>query len=285
MNLSSIISETNQFIKLAKSLLDKKARDREGLFLVEGSKLLEEAFKAGFILKYLFVHKEEDLERVSLILKQSLWNAGVGVPEPCFKVFLITEALMKKIISTETLVDCVGVFEKKDIESLSTFEALGDLDLGQVNLYCENLQDPGNLGGIIRTALASNCENIFLDSCVDVYNPKLIRASAGAVFYANFYLINLEKLTKLQKSLKLKGGDLILLASSPRAEKKYYDFKPVVGQPLMLLVGNEGQGLSSEAFALANMSLAIPINPKIESLNVLAATTVLLFYLQSQFRT
>jgi len=262
----SILSETNQFIKLAKSLLEKKARDKEGLFLVEGSKLLEEALKAGFTLKYLFAHNGT--------------LAEIGVRQEFPKVFLITESLMKKIVSTETITDCVGVFEKKNIKNVCVAETFQDIDLANVNLYCENLQDPGNLGGIIRTAVASNCENIFLDRCVDIYNPKLIRASAGAVFYAKLHLINLEKLVELQKALALQERDLILLASSPRAEKKYYDFKPAADQLVMLFVGNEGQGLSSEAFELADMSLAIPINPKIESLNVLAATTVLLFYLQ-----
>lgn len=249
-----IDSDTNQFIKLAKSLLEKKYRDREGLFIVEGLKLIDEALRAGFTLKYLYCCTEKDLSIQAE------------------KIFLITESLMKKIASTETAPELLAIFQKNPLKSASP------ATFGKVNLYCENLQDPGNLGGIIRTALASGCESIFLDNCVDIFNPKLIRASAGTVFHANLHEINLSDFLKLKES---RQEQIYLLGTSPRANYIYYDFKPIEESKIVLMMGNEGQGLSQEAFSTCDTSLSIPINPKVESLNVLAATTVLLFYFQS----
>lgn len=272
---TKINSDTNQFIKLAKSLLEKKSRDKENLFIVEGFKLIEEALEADFTLKYLYIIEEE---QEAFKKRSSTNNLG--------KIFSIPEGLMKKIASTETPPEALAIFSKKS-ESLvnSPLEAHllvanPSLDLESVNLYCENLQDPGNLGGIIRTALASGCENIFLDNCVDVYNPKLIRASAGAVFHAKFHEINLEEFLKLKMNLDSQEK-ITLVATSPRAKHAYYDFKPESHEKIILMMGNEGKGLSEKAFSACDTTLSIPINPKVESLNVLAATTVLLFHFQS----
>jgi len=193
---------------------------------------------------------------------------------------------MKKIASTETPQEALAVFSKKSASLVNNQVeahlaiANPSLDLQRVNLYCENLQDPGNLGGIIRTALASGCENIFLDSCVDIYSPKLIRASAGTVFHAKFHEINLEEFLKLKMNLDSQEK-ITLVATSPRAKHAYYDFKPESHEKIILMMGNEGKGLSEKAFSACDTTLSIPINPKVESLNVLAATTVLLFHFQS----
>lgn len=283
---TKVTSDTNQFIKLARSLLEKKSRDKENLFIVEGFKLIDEALAADFTLKYLYILEEESQNNIELNLsaqeafKKTSTNNNVG------EIFLISEGLMKKIASTETPQEALAIFSKKS-DSLVNNQvdahlAIADpsFDLQKVNLYCENLQDPGNLGGIIRTALASGCENIFLDNCVDIYNPKLIRASAGAVFHVKFHKTNLEEFLKLKMNLDNQER-ITLVATSPRAEHAYYDFKPESHEKIILMMGNEGKGLSEKAFSACDTTVSIPINPKVESLNVLAASTVLLFHFQS----
>ncbi len=295
---TKINSDTNQFIKLAKSLLEKKNRDKENLFIVEGFKLIDEAVAADFTLKYLYILEEESQNNIELNLSVQEAFKKTSTTNNVEKIFLISEGLMKKIASTETAPEALAIFSKKS-DSLVNSQvkdhlavANSSFDLERVNLYCENLQDPGNLGGIIRTALASGCENIFLDHCVNIYNPKLIRASAGAVFHVKFHEINLEEFLKLKMNLNIQEQPKIstehlpiqekitLVATSPRAKHAYYDFKPENNEKIILMMGNEGKGLSEKAFSACDTTLNIPINPKVESLNVLAATTVLLFHFQ-----
>ena len=285
---TKVTSDTNQFIKLARSLLEKKSRDKENLFIVEGFKLIDEALAADFSLKYLYILEEESQNNIELNLSAQEAFKKTSTTNNVEKIFSIPEELMKKIASTETPPEALAIFSKKLVQQESSnnkIEAdfpLSNLlaNLEKVSLYCENLQDPGNLGGIIRTALASGCENIFLDNCVDIYNPKLIRASAGAVFHVKFHETNLEEFLKLKMNLDSQEK-ITLVATSPRAKHAYYDFKPESHEKIILMMGNEGKGLSEKAFSACNTTLNIPINPKVESLNVLAATTVLLFHFQS----
>jgi TrmH family RNA methyltransferase len=286
---TKVTSDTNQFIKLAKSLLERKNRDKENLFIVEGFKLIDEALAADFSLKYLYIIEEESQNNIELNLSvQEAFKKTSTTNNNVEKIFSIPEGLMKKIVSTETAPEALAIFSKKLVQQQSSnnkIEAdfpLSNLlaNLEKVSLYCENLQDPGNLGGIIRTALASGCENIFLDNCVDIYNPKLIRASAGAVFHVKFHETNLEEFLKLKISLNIQEK-ITLVATSPRAKHAYYDFKPENHEKIILMMGNEGKGLSEKAFSACDTTLNIPINPKVESLNVLAASTVLLFHFQS----
>ena len=283
---TKVTSDTNQFIKLARSLLEKKSRDKENLFIVEGFKLIDEALAADFTLKYLYILEEESQNNIELNLSAQEAFKKTSTTNNVGEIFLISEGLMKKIASTETPQEALAIFSKKS-DSLVNNQveahlAIADpsFDLQRVNLYCENLQDPGNLGGIIRTALASGCENIFLDNCVDIYNPKLIRASAGTVFHVKFHKTNLEEFLKLKMNLDSQEK-ITLVATSPRAEHAYYDFKPENNEKIILMMGNEGKGLSEKAFSACDTTLNIPINPKVESLNVLAASTVLLFHFQS----
>ena len=286
---TKVTSDTNQFIKLAKSLLERKNRDKENLFIVEGFKLIDEALAADFSLKYLYIIEEESQNNIELNLSvQEAFKKTSTTNNNVEKIFSIPEGLMKKIVSTETAPEALAIFSKKLVQQQSSnnkIEAdfpLSNLlaNLEKVSLYCENLQDPGNLGGIIRTALASGCENIFLDNCVDIYNPKLIRASAGAVFHVKFHETNLEEFLKLKMNLDSQEK-ITLVATSPRAKHAYYDFKPENHEKIILMMGNEGKGLSEKAFSACDTTLNIPINPKVESLNVLAASTVLLFHFQS----
>ncbi|MFM7457569.1 MAG: TrmH family RNA methyltransferase [bacterium] len=276
-------SDTNQFIKLAKSLLEKKNRDKENLFIVEGFKLINEAMAADLNLKYLYILEEESQN--SIELEETFQKTAASKTK---KIFSIPEGLMKKIASTETPQESLAIFSKKSFQQQSSINKMETdfplsnhlPNLEKVSLYCENLQDPGNLGGIIRTALASGCENIFLDNCVDIYNPKLIRASAGAVFHVKFHEINLEEFLKLKMNFDSQEK-ITLVATSPRAKHAYYDFKPESHEKIILMMGNEGKGLSEKAFSACDITLSIPISSKVESLNVLAASTVLLFHFQS----
>ena len=179
------------------------------------------------------------------------------------------EKVLKKLSSTDSPQGFIAVFEKKVQEQ--------DLAFSKLSLYCERIQDPGNLGSIIRTALAAGCNNIFCESCVDMYNPKLIRASAGTIFHVKIIETNLESIQEHSSRNNLK-----LLASSPKAKNNYEQLEIEDSKKYILMLGNEGQGLSQDALNTADIKLKIKINPQVESLNVLAASTLLLFELQKK---
>ena len=161
----------------------------------------------------------------------------------------------------------IAIFEKREANTQIEFSAL--------NLFCERIQDPGNLGAIVRSALAANCTNIFCDECADIYNPKVIRASAGSIFHANIFTNSIQDLLKYKQE-----ENLIFIATSPRAELNYLELDLNMSNKHILMLGNEGQGLKQESFEKSNINIRIDINPQVESLNALAATTLLVFEMQ-----
>jgi len=139
----------------------------------------------------------------------------------------------------------------------------------------ERLQDPGNLGAILRTAAAVGVEGIWLEDSVDCYAPKTIRASAGLALR----LAIADSFAGLAE-FRARGGQVV--AALPRAERSLWecDFT----RPTAILVGNEGAGLSAERYALADVRVSIPVVPEVESLNVAIATAVLLYEVERQRR-
>ncbi len=263
--MKEILSLENKTVKFANSLKEKKYRDSHKVFLAEGFKIILEALKAGLSLRELFIYDPENNEAQLDELK-SFINEGFE------DIFNINEKVLKKISTTDSPQSFVAIFQKK--------ENVSEIEFSELNLYCDRIQDPGNLGSMIRTALAANCKTIFCENCVDIYNPKLLRASAGSVFHTNIITTSIQKLKKLNSD-----KNLIFVATNPRAKLNYTEFKSESDQNCVLMMGNEGHGLSGQAFAAADVQVKIPINPQVESLNVLAASTLLLFEMQKKLCT
>lgn len=138
---------------------------------------------------------------------------------------------------------------------------------------CDNVQDPSNLGSIIRNASAFNIKAIFLiNSAVSLWNPKVVRASAGTIFSMNFSLISDEAL--FFESIKDKKMILISTINSPKS-KELSELKTTSG--MIFCFGNEGHGLSQKIQANSNLAIKININPHLDSLNV-ASTSAIIFY-------
>ena len=133
----------------------------------------------------------------------------------------------------------------------------------------EDIQDPGNLGSILRSAAAANVRHVLLSKgCVFAWSPRVIRAAMGAHFLVNIYeRQNLADAMKNFRGLKL--------ATTLSAKKSIYEID--MAEPLALIIGNEGSGLSQETLALANAIATIPMPGKIESLNAAAAAAICLF--------
>lgn len=243
--MNVITSLDNEKVKLCKKLQKKKYRDEYKLFVVEGAHLALEAFRAG-ILEELILEEHQDLP----------------FPSPfCY----FSKEVMSKVSTMDTPSTVLGLCRKIDNDDV----------IGERILVLDNVQDPGNLGTIIRSALAFNVSTIILsENTVDLYNPKVLRATQGMLFHMNIisrdvvnWLSTIAPLGIPIYGTKVDGG------FDPRkltkAEKKKF----------VLIVGNEGNGVSSRVLDLCSKNLCIPTNIRVESLNVAVATSILLYEL------
>lgn len=247
-----ITSTTNPKIKAAAKLQQKKYRTQTGLFLLEGYKPIEEACTADVDIQCVYT-TEKYLQKFDFIKD---------------KVILVTQPVLEKISTTESMPEAVAVAKQKEytLDSIKNVKKIA---------LIENIKDAGNLGTLIRSACAFSFDVICLcaDS-VDVYNPKVIRSTVGALF----------KLPVIKTSLK----ELKDLFPSHTFIASVLNYKDVVTpetidytQPFVLMLGSEADGLTKEAIDAADLKTTIPISSKTESLNLSTAGSIL-FYISSR---
>lgn len=224
-----ITSLTNEKIKETAKLLEKKYRDKTSTFLVEGFHLVEEAKSAGLLIEVFT--SDEKVEGT-----------------------LVSKDIIKKLSSTETPQPIIGVVKKPSPKTL-----------GDRVLVLDNVQDPGNVGTLIRTAIAFGFDSIIVKG-VDVFSPKVIRASQGGIFKLNVVQVNDIKEIIQTDSYEIFGAVL-------DKEAKLYN-EVTLPKKLMLVLGNEGQGISQEVINILDQKIYIPIS--FESLNVAIAGGILM---------
>ena len=279
-----ITSASNARVKRLTALRKKaKLRREEQVFLLEGERLYTDT-PSGF-LREVYMTEE--------FLKEKL---GGAAPENCT---IVTPEVMRKISDTETPqgVLCVAKmprYEMKDLLAGAHYSATGDsadsalLSAAQADLrsaplllILENIQDPGNLGTMMRTAEAAGVTGVLMSSdTVDLFNPKTVRATMSAIFRVPFMYTNdlAGEMRSLQESYGIKIYAAHLKASRP------YDEVVCTG-PCAFLIGNEGNGLTDAAAEAADARIHIPMKGQIESLNAAMAAGILLFEAARQRRT
>ena len=234
-----ITSLDNKEVKYLTKLNTKKFREEENKFLVDGEHLVEEAYKKGV------------LEKIIVVDDNYSFN--------CDKL-IVTKEIMKKISLLDTPPNIMGVCKMID-------ERL----VGTKYLVLDRIQDPGNLGTIIRSAVAFNVDTIIMSNdTVDIYNSKVLRATQGMLFNINFIRCDLiDTITKLKdENIPVYVTDV----SDGKNIKEIKDFSKYI-----LVMGNEGSGVSDEVRNLADTNIYIPMNEKCESLNVAVATSIILY--------
>lgn len=233
-------------IKRVRSLSDKKFRDRYGLFCVEGEKMVDEALRSGFDVEIVYRKDEIGEEQMSRI-------SSLSSPSPVLAV----------------------VRKPQDI-NLSSDAALSSA-LGQSGLYLalDTIRDPGNLGTILRVADWFGIDAVFAaPDTVDVFNPKVVQATMGAIFRVKFHYAEIPALCRAAVSA---GGNVYgtFLDGSDMYEKQLNTGK---GSPSVIVIGNESNGISDEVAGLVSDRLYIPPYPKndtgSESLNAAVATAI-----------
>ncbi len=241
-----ITSVKNQYIKDLARLKDKKYRDKSPVFLVETKHLVLEAYKAGCIKQ--------------LILEQNeIFPLDVDT-------LYVSKEVLKKLSSTDTPSNVMAVVYKNEEE----------VTIGEKVLILDRIQDPGNLGTIIRSAVAFNIDTIICSpDTVDIYNPKVVRANQGMMFHVPIIIRNTEKIIRELKEKDYKIiGTKVTNGVDVRDSKTYSHFA--------LVIGNEGQGVSKTILELCDEYLYIKMNENCESLNASVAASILLYEINNK---
>ena len=234
-----IESVNNERIKEYSKLLIRKYREQMGLYLVSTPHLVDEALKAGVVKEVFLLEGNENLYGT---------------------VTVVTEAVMRKLTDLKTIPEVVAVCNVTNNKEIK----------GNV-LMLDAVQDPGNLGTILRSAVAFNIDTVVLGSgCVDLYNEKTLRAAEGMNFNLNIINSNLIEIIPILKSEGYKiFGTKVTDGKPVREVNRTSNFA--------LVVGNEGNGVSEEVLNLCDEFLYIKMNKKCESLNVGVATSIILY--------
>ena len=229
-----IKSSDNKKYKSLKKLLTKKEREKTKTFLIEGKNIIEEAKKHNKILTYI----TDDLNKIE------------------DNIFYVDKKLKESLSSLKNSNEDIALVKYLDIKEVSS----------DTILLIDDVRDPSNLGTILRTALAFNIKDVVLSlNTVDLYNPKVLRASEGAIFSLNILREDLIGFISKHKDYKV-------LSTSLKAN----DLKGLKTNKKMIVIGNEGKGVSEEILKISDDYLKIPIK-NIDSLNVAIATSIILF--------
>lgn len=251
--MKKIDSQQNARVKQWKKLHTKKERDKTGLFIVEGFHLVEEALKSKGTVRELIIQEQVDVP--------SHWDISD------MEVYIVSDSVIQTISETETPQGIVAICEKT--------EAAIRFEKGKY-LLLDGIQDPGNLGTIIRTADAAGLDAIILgEGTVDVYNSKVLRSTQGSIFHLPIIKGQLEEII-----LDMQKNHIPVYGTALHNAVPYTQVSQSIN--FALLLGNEGNGVRQELLDRCDNNLYIPIIGRAESLNVAVAAGILTYYLQSQ---
>lgn len=263
-----ITSHTNQKVKRLLNLMKKKkAREEEKVFLVEGIRMFREMPKDKILEAYV---SESFYKKEKSVVDEVLAGSKA-------RLEIMTDSVYERVSDTKTPQGVMGVVKQPDYR----FEEIisGDDSKKAHLVILENLQDPGNLGTIFRTAEAAGVTGILLSKdSVDIYNPKVIRSTMGAIFRMPFvYVEDIHEAVK-----RVKAGGIKTYAAHLEDSVDYDE--PDYKLPTAFLIGNEGNGLTRETADLCDQYIKIPMAGKVESLNAAIAATILMYETSRQRR-
>lgn len=248
-----ITSPANDRIKWLTRLRDRRHRDAEGLFVIEGERLYRRALEAGLVPEVTFV-------------------ADPTVVEDVGKVITVDPGVLDRASYRRESQGVIGVFPQLN----TNLDRLRLADPPLI-LIAENVEKPGNLGAMLRTAAAAGADALItVGETLDAHNPNVVRASTGALFNVPLAMSNWDELAPW-----LEDNDIRLVCAAPDASEPVWEAR-LIG-PLALVVGAEDWGLSDRALALADRTVLIPQDTGIvDSLNVSVAAAILLFEARRQ---
>lgn len=250
MFMKYLSSRDNPLIKKLIKLKNKKYRDQDNLFIIEGEKSVAEAVRQRIALRYLLF----DADR----LPGDTVDVPAGVE--CFE---LAPGLINEICDTE---NPQGIIAAASIPE-DDFRLIGG---DKLLVLLDDVSDPGNVGTIIRSAWALGAEGVLMTTgCADPYSPKVVRASMGGILhmpvYRNFALEGLEL---------LKSQGYLIYCTDVNSPNTLYEQDMTGGK--IIVIGNESRGISRESENASDKKFKIPINPQVDSLNAAIACAIIL---------
>lgn len=258
-----IESAQNRFFKKYKSLIQKKYRESEGLFLLEGQRYVDTAIEKGHLME-------------AVLLDEHTWheNQSSSHYEDHCDVIVFSDSLFKELIQTENTQGIVGVLK---MPSEGELEMHLDTHPSDQILFLDRIQDPGNLGTIIRTADAAGMETIILSKgSADAYNPKVVRSTAGSIL--NVHLFYVDDALKTLEALKRMNYKCVATSLEGAVD---YNLDDNYGDKNCLIIGNEANGVSMEVLEVSDVKVKIPIYGGAESLNASVAAGIMMYRIKS----
>ena len=237
-----ILSRQNPLVKELASLKEKKGRRRTGTFLVEGHKMVREAVASG-------------MDVVRLILREDYAGETYGLPA----VLLGRDAF-------------AAVCDEKTPQGIAAEVVIPERSVQGRCLLLDGLQDPANVGAIIRTAVAAGYEDVYLAGCADPFSPKSVRASMSGVFFARI-------MQGTQEEILSAIAGLPVIAADMGGEDVFSYAAP---EKFCLAVGSEGSGLSALVRGRADVTVCIPMDARTESLNAAVSAGILMYALRTK---
>ena len=239
-----ITSKSNEYIKHVKSLSQKKYRDEFKEFIVEGFKMVKEAISENMQIQKIIISED--------------FHEKIGFPD----IEIVSDEVFAYISDTKTPQGILAIVHQKEKEKIS----------GDLVFALDRVQDPGNVGTIIRTLDAAGVKDLIVSAgCADVYNPKVVRSTMGGIFRIN--IVEEDNIAKLMESCKKQGYQIVV--TSLETDDFIYDINFHAKQ--LIIIGNESQGVSEELIHLANRKVKIPMPGRAESLNASVAASIVAF--------
>ena len=259
-----IQSSQNNIVKEIKALHLKKKRDAEGLYFIEGIRFVNDAIEnSQDIVKVIASDKLEGLNGGKELLE--------SVATLCDECYIVSEKLFSEISDTQTPQGILAVLKKKEFDFETTIAQ------GSSVVVLDSLQDPGNVGTIIRTADAAGISAVILTKgCVDLFSPKVLRSTMGSVFHMPVF----EGMYINEIIQVLKESGYKVIASHLDGSNNYFDEDLTVKSAI--IVGNEANGISEETTQMADKLVKIPMPGRAESLNASVAASVMIYEIVRQ---
>ncbi len=262
-----ITSVQNPQIKRLHQLLERKGREAQGRFLIEGAHLVEEALKSGAEVLTILYDSERDMDAAC---RRALENHPQNA-----QVIAASSAVLAKLSETKSPQGIVAEVKKYQADWNEWLKARATASEDLLLLLLDEIQDPGNLGTILRTAEAAGVDGVVLGKgSVDLYNGKVMRSTMGALFRLPVFTRSLPDVADEWKAM---GGSL--LVSTLHEKSMAYDRVDYVPKTA-IVIGNEGRGVSAAMIERADQLVHIPIYGQAESLNAAVAAGVFVYEAQ-----
>jgi TrmH family RNA methyltransferase len=259
MSIRDVTSLTNETVKAVRALHMRKQRDETGLFLAEGLKFITEAIELGHAPRTLLVGKDARPHPLLDQARQATLN-GNG------EILIVTREILEKISRRDNAQTVLATFPQR-------YTPLDSIDPSRASCWIalEQVRDPGNLGTIVRTADAAGCGGVILvGECCDPYSTEAVRATMGSIFAVDIARASLDDFLAWRATWP---GSVV--GARLQASEDYR--KAAYKAPVMVFMGNEQAGLSTEAAAVCDVNVKIPMRGRADSLNLSVATGIMVY--------